>query len=312
MEYSNQSSVRQFILLGLSTVPYLRAIDFFLFLLMYLFTLLGNGLLIALVGINSKLQTPMYFFLINLSVIDIGISSTIIPKILVNTLARDKSISFLGCASQTYFHLALGKTECFILAVMAFDRYAAICKNLRYRTIMDRKVCLWLGIGSWTISFLNAIIHVVSIFQLPFCRSTHVNHYFCEMPPLFKLSCTDTSLIELGVFIAGGLNVLCAFVLILTSYVHIISSILKISSKTGRNKTFSTCGSHLTVVTIFYGTIMFMYLRPRSSYSPRRDRMVSIIYTVVNPLLNPIIYSIRNKEVKDTLRKALTLNDYTK
>ncbi|XP_053331241.1 olfactory receptor-like protein OLF1 [Spea bombifrons] len=307
MEQSNQTSVSSFILLGLSSVPYLQVSYFLLFLVIYAVTVSGNLLLIIVVRIDTQLQTPMYFFLSNLSFIDICFSSTIVPKILVDTLSSDKSISFIGCAAQMYFSLALGATECIILAVMAYDRYVAICNPLRYVTIMGKKLCISLAVGSWTLSFLNSVIHATFTFRLPYCKSTHVNHFFCEMPPLFRLSCKDTLFNEIAVYISGGLIALCSFMLTIISYFHIISTILKIRSTKGRYKAFSTCASHLTVVSLYYGTIMFMYLRPRHSYSPDRDRAVSILYTVITPMLNPIIYSIRNKDVKGTLRRTLAL-----
>ncbi|KAM8920934.1 olfactory receptor-like protein OLF1 [Pelodytes ibericus] len=305
MEQLNQTSVSRFILLGLSNVPHLQATYFLLFLAIYGVTLSGNLLLIIVVRTDSQLHTPMYFFLSNLSFIDICFSSTVVPKILVNTLVQDKSISFLGCAAQMYFSLALGATECIILAVMAYDRYVAICNPLRYQTIMNKRLCVCLAVGSWTVSFLNSVLHASFTFQLPYCKSNHVNHFFCEMPPLFRLSCRDTLFNEVAVYISGGLIALCSFLLTLISYVHIISTILKIRSTKGRYKAFSTCASHLTVVSLYYGTIIFMYLRPRHSYSPDRDRAVSILYTVITPMLNPIIYSIRNKDVKGTLKRTL-------
>ncbi|KAM5129970.1 olfactory receptor-like protein OLF1 [Mantella aurantiaca] len=310
MEQYNRTCMSSFILLGLSSIPYLQVIYFLIFLIIYGVTLSGNVLLIVLVRIDSQLHTPMYFFLTNLSFIDICFSSTIVPKILVNTLSQDKSISFLGCASQMYFSLALGATECFILAVMAYDRYVAICNPLRYQIIMHKRLCVFLATLSWVLSFLNAVIHAVFTFQLPYCKSKLVNHFFCEMPPLFRLSCRDTLFNEVAVYISGGIIALCSFVLTLISYFHIISTILMIRSNKGRSKVFSTCGSHLTVVSLYYGTIAFMYLRPRSSYSPDRDRAISMLYTVVTPMLNPIIYSIRNKDVKGTLKKRLAMKRY--
>ncbi|XP_068107728.1 olfactory receptor 5V1-like [Hyperolius riggenbachi] len=310
MELCNQTSVSTFILLGLSSIPYLRILYFLIFLIIYTITLSGNVLLIVVVRIDSQLHTPMYFFLTNLSFIDICFSSTIVPKILVNTLSKDKSISFLGCASQMYFSLALGATECFILAVMAYDRYVAICNPLRYKIIMHRWLCFSLAGASWTVSFLNAVIHAIFTFQLPYCKSNQVNHFFCEIPPLFRISCRDTLFNEVAVYISGGIIALCSFMLTIISYFHIITTILKIRSNKGRYKAFSTCGSHLSVVSLYYGTIAFMYLRPRSSYSPDRDRAISMLYTVVTPMLNPIIYSIRNKDVKGALRKKLAMKTY--
>ncbi|XP_069806001.1 olfactory receptor-like protein OLF3 isoform X2 [Dendropsophus ebraccatus] len=306
MENMNNTDAFRFILIGLSTDPYLQIFYYILFLLMYMATVLGNILIIIVVRVDTRLRTPMYFFLSNLSFIDLCFSSTIVPKLLINTLAEDKSISFLGCATQMYFHLALGGTECIILAIMAYDRYVAICNPLRYNNIMSMRICIQLAVGTWCANFLNSVSHAFFTFHLPFCRTQHVDHYFCEMPPLFRLSCKDTLMNEIAVYVSGGLVALLAFVLTIMSYVQIISTILKIRSTTGRHKAFSTCGSHLTVVFLYYGTIVFIYMRPRNSYSPERDRAVSILYTVVTPMVNPIIYSIRNKEVKGSLKKLLT------
>ncbi|XP_073466517.1 olfactory receptor 5G9-like [Aquarana catesbeiana] len=303
----NQTSPERFILLGLgSNIPYLQVICFLVFLVMYIITLSGNLLLIIVVRINPKLHTPMYFFLSNLSIIDIFFSSTIVPKVLTNTLAIDKSISLLGCALQMYFSLALGSTECFILAVMAYDRFAAICRPLHYKAIMNKMLCMSLAVGSWSMCFLNSALHVILTFQLSYCKSHHVNHFFCEMPPFFHLSCKDTFLNEIVMYIGAGIIAMCSFCLTLTSYIHIISTILKIHSSHGRHKAFSTCASHLTVVSLYYGTIMFVYLKPRSIYSAEIDKTVSILYTAVTPMLNPIIYSMRNKEVKSTIKRKQT------
>ncbi|XP_077319504.1 olfactory receptor 5V1-like isoform X1 [Lithobates pipiens] len=303
MEDVNQTSPESFILLGLSNVPHLQAIFFLVFLMIYIMTLSGNLLLIIVVRINPKLQTPMYFFLSNLSIIDICFSSTIVPKLLVNTVVMDRSISLLGCAVQMYFHLALGSTECIILAVMAYDRFAAICRPLHYTTIMSKMLCANLAACSWIMGFMNSAIHVVLTFQLPYCKSRHVNHFFCEMPPFFRLSCRETQLNEIATYIATGIIAMCSFFLTFISYIHIISTILKIRSSKGRLKAFSTCASHLTVVGLYYGTIMFVYLRPRSTYFAETDKNVSIFYTAVTPMLNPIIYSMRNKDVKNKLKQ---------
>ncbi|XP_071972444.1 olfactory receptor 5AP2-like [Engystomops pustulosus] len=305
MENLNQTSSGRFFLLGLSNVFYLQGICFCVFLIMYLMTLSGNVLLIIVVRINSKLQTPMYFFLCNLSTIDICVSSAIVPKLLINTLSKDRSISLVGCALQMYFHMTLGASECILLAVMAYDRFAAICRPLHYQTIINKKMCIFLASISWGLGFVNASIHVPLTFQLPFCKSHHVNHFFCEMPPLFQLSCKDTHPNEIAMNIAAQIIVSCAFFLTLISYIHIISNVFKIRSSQGRDKAFSTCASHLTVVSMYYGTIIFMYLKPRSANSPEIDKTVSIIYTVVTPMLNPIIYSMRNKDVKDTIKNKL-------
>ncbi|XP_075700698.1 olfactory receptor 5AR1-like [Rhinoderma darwinii] len=305
MELFNHSSSSRFILLGLSTVPYLEVIGFLVFLAMYLITLSANLLLIIVVRINPKLQTPMYFFLTNLSFIDICFSTTVVPKLLMNTLTKDRSISLLECAVQMHFHLTLGSTECFILAVMAYDRFAAICKPLHYNTIMSKKICICLATASWTSSFINSIIHVVYTFQMSFCQSHHIQHYFCEIPPFLQISCSDTWLHEVAMYISSGIIASLSFFLTLISYIQIVFIILKISSSHGRYKALSTCASHIIVVTVYYGTLMTLYLRPHSLYSPNLDKSVSIFYSTVMPMLNPIIYSVRNKDVKGTIRKNL-------
>ncbi|KAE8588199.1 hypothetical protein XENTR_v10022402 [Xenopus tropicalis] len=305
MENSNQTSVNRFILLGLTNIPYLQALCVLMFLIIYIITLSANLLLILVVKMNPQLQTPMYFFLSNLSIIDIFFSSTIVPKTLAITLSQDRSISLMDCTTQMFFSLALGATECLILAVMAYDRYAAINKPLHYTTIMNKGFCIGMAAGCWLISFINSAIHVYLTFQLPFCRSRHINHFFCEIPSFFWLSCRDTNLNEVAMYISAGIIGGCSFILILVSYGHIIFTILNIHSTAKRYKAFSTCASHLTVVSLYYGTILFMYMRPHSAYAPKADKTVSIIYTVVTPMLNPIIYSIRNEHVKSTIRKKI-------
>ncbi|KAG9466528.1 olfactory receptor 5AP2-like [Eleutherodactylus coqui] len=305
MKQSNQTTTDRFILLGLSTDPHLKVIFFLIFLIMYLMTISGNLLLIIAVRINPTLHSAMYFFLTNLAIIDISFSSSLIPVLLKNTVAKDRSISLLGCATQMYVSLALGSTECIILAVMAYDRFAAICRPLHYNTIMNTKLCFQLSLGSWSACFINSFVQVTLTFQLSFCKSRNVNHYFCEVPPFIRMACGNTLLNELSIYIAGGVIVLCAFLLTLISYIHVISSILKIRSSKGRQKSFSTCASHLIVVTLFYGTIMSMYLQPHSNrqvyYSNKRDKVVAILYTTLSPMLNPFIYSIRNKDVKKAI-----------
>ncbi|OCT69126.1 hypothetical protein XELAEV_18040435mg [Xenopus laevis] len=288
MKDSNQTSSNRFILLGLTDNPYLQAICLLLFFLIYITTLSGNSLLIIVVRINKQLQTPMYLFLSNLSILDICLSSAIVPRIMINILSQDRSV---------------GGTECLILAVMAYDRYAAICQPLHYNTIMNKIFCISMASGLWTLSFTSAFLHAFFTFQLPYCRSHNLNHFFCEMPPFFRLSCRDTWPNELAVYITASI-VMCSFLSILISYIHIISTILKIRSSEGRKKSFSTCTSHLTVVCLFYGTILAMYMSPPSAYLSI-GKKVSIIYSAVIPMLNPIIYSMRNKDVKGTIRKQM-------
>ncbi|KAG8449935.1 hypothetical protein GDO86_016568 [Hymenochirus boettgeri] len=310
MWHPNETFDNRFILLGLAEIPHQQALCVLILLNIYLLTLAGNILLITVVRINLNLQTPMYFFLTNLSVIDIGFSSTIVPKLLIITLAQDKSISFLGCACQMFFHIGLGSTECMILAVMAYDRYAAICKPLHYNSIMNKNFCICMASGSWIISFINSGFHVSLTFKLPFCKNRNINHFLCELPPILRLSCKDPWLNEIIVYAMASTYTICSFFLILISYVHIISTIVRIHSTKGRRKAFSTCTSHFSVVSVYYGTIMFMYLRPHSANSPNIDKAVSIIYTAVTPVLNPIIYSIRNKEVKLAIRKKVLVPIY--
>ncbi|XP_044127358.1 olfactory receptor 1020-like [Bufo gargarizans] len=305
VDNGNQTLVRSFILLRVSDIFELQIVFFLIFSMMYVITLSGNVLLITVVSLNRRLHTPMYFFLSNLSIIDICFSSTVVPEILLKTISKDRSISFVGCATQIYFHLALGGSECLLLAVMAYDRYTAICNPLHYRAIMDWRLCIGLVTGCWVISFINSFILTFLTFQLPFCKSNLISHFFCEMPPLLRLSCQDIRLNELAEYISGAIVHLGSFLLILLSYLCIIITVLKIRSNKQLQKVFSTCGSHILVVSLYFGTIMFMHLHPRSASSAEQDRVVTILYTVVTPMLNPIIYSIRNKDIKKAIRKAM-------
>ncbi|KAG8449887.1 hypothetical protein GDO86_016530 [Hymenochirus boettgeri] len=306
MNKSIQNFGTNFILLGLSDVPHLQIVYFSLVFIVYVITVLVNSLIITVISVNPKLYTPMYFFLCNLSCIDILLSSAIVPKLLANTLSRDKSITFWGCATQVFSLGVLGGTECVILTIMAYDRYIAICQPLRYNKIMNEKFCIHVATGSWSVSIVSAAIHAFFTFQLPFCRSNNINQFFCEMPPLFQLSCKETWFNEIYMYAEAGLYVLICFLLTLISYISIISTIMKISSTGGRYKTFYTCASHLTVVTLFYGNILITYMQPKSSYSPTRDRAFSLFYTVVTPMLNPIIYSIRNTTFMSTLKETFS------
>ncbi|XP_053330403.1 olfactory receptor 5V1-like [Spea bombifrons] len=308
MDDTNQTVVNGFILIGLSDVPYLQVILFLLFLAMYITTLLGNLLIMLAVRLNTQLQTPMYFFLGTLAFIDISLSSSIVPQIMVNTMAPGRIITVLACAAQMFISLVLGGTECLMLAVMAFDRFAAICKPLHYNTIMNKRLCIILNTGSWAICVINSIIHVALTFQLPFCRSHLVNNFFCEVPPFIRMSCKDTWINEVAMYTSAVFIGTCSFSFILISYVRIIFTLLKIRSTQGRWKAFSTCTSHLTVLSLYYVTTMFMYLLPRSMHFPETDKVVSILYTTVTPMLNPIIYSVRNTEVINTVRRMFTKN----
>ncbi|XP_068110965.1 olfactory receptor 1M1-like [Hyperolius riggenbachi] len=303
MNHSNCTSPDRYILLGLSELPNLQVAYFLLFFVMYILTLLGNFLIILAVRINPRLQTPMYYFLSNLSLVDFGFCSNIVPKMLVNTLSNDKSISMIGCAVQMFAYIGQGETECVILAIMAYDRFAAICRPLHYNTIMNKKLCQFLVASSWSVCLMNSASHVILMFGVRSFHSNKIRHFFCEVLPLLQISCRDTSLNRTNVYISAVAIVSFSFLLTLSSYVGIVSTILKIRSSEGRRKTFSTCGSHLTVVTLYYGTILFMYMRPPSSQSPETDKAVCLLYTAITPMLNPFVYSIRNKDVKGTITK---------
>ncbi|KAE8588180.1 hypothetical protein XENTR_v10022383 [Xenopus tropicalis] len=305
MENSNNTSLNRFFLLSLADTPSLKALSMLTFLIMYILTLSINALLIIVVRINLRLHTPMYFFLSNLSIVDIGISTSVVPKLIIITMTQDKSISRLDCAFQMFFHSALVTIECVLLAVMAYDRYMAICKPLHYNTLMNKGFCISMAAVCWAVGCINCGIHVPYTFQLPFCRSHHVNHFFCEIPVILNLSCQDTWLHEVSMYISACTLGLSSFVFTIFSYNYIISAILNIRSTEGRHKAFSTCASHLTVVSLYYGPLMFMYLRPHSRNSPSIEKTASVIYTVVTPMLNPIIYSVRNKDIKATIQGTL-------
>ncbi|XP_075403741.1 olfactory receptor 5AP2 [Tenrec ecaudatus] len=301
----NQSQVIEFILLGLSDNPDLQVILFVLFLLIYIATMVGNLGMIVLIKIDAYLHTPMYFFLSSLSFVDASYSSSVTPKMLVNLVAEDKTISFNGCAAQFYFFGSFLGTECFLLAMMAYDRYAAIWNPLLYPVIMSGKVCFLLVATSFLAGFGNAAIHTGMTFRLSFCGSNRINHFYCDTPPLLKISCSDTHINGIVIMAFSSFNVISCVIIVLISYLCILIAILRMPSLEGRYKAFSTCASHLTAVTIFFGTILFMYLRPTSSYSMEQDKVVSVFYTVVIPMLNPLIYSLKNKDVKEALRKVL-------
>ncbi|XP_029471011.1 olfactory receptor 5A2-like [Rhinatrema bivittatum] len=305
MKERNFTIVVEFSLSGLTDHPNLKLILFPIFLAIYLFTLLGNSLLITTIKVDVRLHTPMYFFLSNLSFLDICYTSVTVPKMLETFLFDKTTISFSNCVTQMFCYLALVATEVLLLAVMAYDRYVAICFPLSYQLIMSRKVCIHLAAGMWVIGFLDSILHTTLTFQLPFCGSLKIDHYFCDIPPLLKLSCVDTSLNQLIVMLAGCAISLGSFLLTLISYMLIMATIVRMRSTEGKRKAFSTCASHLFVVTLLFGALFFMYLRPSTSYTMERDRVVSVFYTIIIPMLNPVIYSFRNKDVKGAMRKVL-------
>ncbi|XP_048213662.1 olfactory receptor 5V1-like [Perognathus longimembris pacificus] len=306
MDLYNLTTVTQFLLLRLSDLPEVRYSLFVAFVIIYQITLVGNGAILLAIGIEQKLHTPMYFLLANLSLLDIFCPSTTVPKMLQNLLTEDHSISFVGCALQLYILVALLGTEVFLLTVMAYDRYVAICFPLRYTLIMTHVRCVQLLIGTWAAGFLNSLLHTMTTFSLSFCKFNRVNQYYCDIPPVVSLSCSSTYMAEMVLLVVGGIFGTGAFLTTLISYTYIIFTILKIQSVEGKRKAFSTCASHLIVVCLFYGTVIFNYIRPSSNqHSPARDRLISMLYGVMTPVLNPIIYSLRNTEVKGALRRLL-------
>ncbi|XP_061014278.1 olfactory receptor 9G19-like [Dama dama] len=299
----NNHTVTEFILVGFTTDPKMQRVLFVVFLGVYSMTLVGNTTLIVLVCNDSRLHTPMYFFIGNLSFLDLWYSSVYTPKILVTCISEDKSISFTGCVVQFFFSAGLAYSECYLLAAMAYDRYAAISSPLLYAQVMSRRLCICLVIYSYTGGFVNAIILTSNTFTLNFCGGNIIDDFFCDVPPLVKLACEVKETYQDVLYFLLASNVITPTVLILASYAFIIAAILRIRSTQGRLKAFSTCSSHLISVTLYYGSILYIYSRPSSSYSLERDKMVSTFYTVVFPMLNPMIYSLRNKDVKDALKK---------
>ncbi|XP_004423480.1 PREDICTED: olfactory receptor 1L4-like [Ceratotherium simum simum] len=304
MEIKNySSSTPGFILLGISSNPQLQKPLFDIFLIMYLVTVVGNVLIILTIHSDSRLHTPMYFFLSNLSFTDICFTTDIVPKMLANLLSETKSISYTGCLIQMYFFMAFGNTDSYLLASMAIDRLVAICNPLHYEVVMNPQRCFLMLLGSCTISHLHSMLHVLLMSRLSFCASHVIKHFFCDTHPVLKLSCSDTSPNQIMVITETPAVIVTPFLCILFSYLRIIITVLRIPSVAGKRKAFSTCGSHLTIVVLFYGSIIYVYFRPLSRYSVVKDRVATLMYTVVTPMLNPFIYSLRNKDMKMGMRK---------
>ncbi|XP_071985512.1 olfactory receptor 5AR1-like [Engystomops pustulosus] len=292
-----------FIIEGLSNAPKFQYLGFIVFLLIYLVIIFGNASISSVICWDSRLHTPMYFFLMNLSIIDIVYTSTILPKLLNVLITKNNTISFWGCIYQMYFFLAMACAEVLLLAAMAYDRYVAICHPLHYMALMSLRQSAGLAVTAWSIGFLDPSGHAVLISRLTFCASRLIDHFFCDVIPLLKISCSDTSKVELINYLEGSLILSSAFVLTLVSYIFIISTIVKIKSTEGRRKAFSTCSSHLTCVVVFYGTIICLYMRPTTSYTPKQDKFISLLYAVLIPVLNPVIYSLKNQEMKSAFMK---------
>ncbi|XP_036026381.1 olfactory receptor 10T2-like [Onychomys torridus] len=297
--------VTEFVLVGFSNLPELRSTLFTLFLLTYLVTLSGNATIITIIQVDRTLHTPMYRFLAVLSLSETCYTLVTIPNMLAHLLMESQAISIAGCRAQMFFFLGLGCNNCFLLTLMGYDRYVAICHPLRYSVIMRPTICLYMGILIFCSGFSVALVETCMIFSSPFCGTGRVEHFFCDIAPVLKLSCAESSHKALGIFFLSILVVLFSFLLILLSYAFIVAAIVRIPSAAGRHKAFSTCAAHLTVVIVHFGCASIIYLRPDSGANPSQDRLVAVFYTVVTPLLNPVVYTLRNKEVRVALKKSL-------
>ncbi|XP_008825209.1 olfactory receptor 151-like [Nannospalax galili] len=305
MAAENQSTVTEFILGGLTNRPELQLPLFLLFLGIYLVTMVGNLGMITLISLNTQLHTPMYFFLSNLSFVDLCYSSAITPKMLINFVSQENRISYVGCMTQLYFFLLFVIAECYMLTVMAYDRYVAICQPLLYNIIMSLVLCSLLVALVYAMGFIGSTIETGLMLKLHYCEAL-ISHYFCDILPLMKLSCSSTYDVDMTVFFLAGFNIVVTSLTVLVSYAFILSSILRISSSEGRSKAFSTCSSHFAAVGLFYGSTAFMYLKPSTASSLAQENVASVFYTTVIPMLNPLIYSLRNKEVKAALDRTLS------
>ncbi|XP_022369033.1 LOW QUALITY PROTEIN: olfactory receptor 6M1-like [Enhydra lutris kenyoni] len=303
MALRNQSSLTEFTLVSFPVIQELQILLLVILLLVYMLTITGNIVIISLVWTDNRLQTPMYFFLSNLSFLDILFMTTITPKLLTCLLEEKKIISFAGCITQIYFYFFLGTVEFILLVVMSSDRYVAICNPLRYTIIMNSRVCLWLVLGCWLGAFLSVLCPDIVVSRLPYCTE-EIGHFFCDIAPLLQVACIDTHFIEMINFLLSSLVLLTSLVLTIVSYTYIISTILRIPSAQGRQKALSTCASHIT--SIAYGSNVFMYMRPSQSHSLEFDKVTAVLTTVVTPLLNPFIYSLRNEKVKEILRESIS------
>ncbi|KAM7150545.1 olfactory receptor 14A16-like [Macrochelys suwanniensis] len=309
---SNRTTVTEFLLLGFSDVRELQIVHFVVFLVIYLAGLMGNLLIISAVVLIHHLHTPMYFFLVNLSILDLGSISVIIPKSMANSLMNTRVISYPGCVTQFFLFLVFASTDFVLLTIMAYDRYIAICQPLHYEREMNRKACVEMAASAWITGIVYSALHTGNTFRLPFCHSNVINQFFCEIPQLLKITCSDSYLSEAGLLAFSLFLGLSCFVFIIVSYVLIFKAVLRIPSEQGRRKTFSTCLPHLTVVSLLVGTSFFEYMKPTSSSASGLDLIVGVLYSLVPPVMNPIIYSMRNKEIKAALKKLIVLRLFPK
>ncbi|XP_044305936.1 olfactory receptor 13G1-like [Varanus komodoensis] len=307
-EIKNHSAMMEFILVGLTNSTERQSFLFGAFLSIYVMALAGNILFIFTICTCKKLHTPMYFLLINLSLVNVFSVSVTTPKLLQNLLTPRKSISFYGCIAQVFLFIWTLGTELLLLSFMAFDRYAAICHPLQYIVIMRKKVCVGIASGVWIAGMVNSAVHTGLMLQLSFCNSIIINHFFCDIPPLLKLSCSDTNLNETVALVADVIFGICSCGLTLTSYLFILRTICRMHSTEGRKKAFSTCSSHLIVISFYFSSVIYTYIRPTSKYSLEEDKLVSLLYSIVTPVVNPFIYSLRNKEVKNSIRELIGRN----
>nr|XP_034992823.1 olfactory receptor 6X1-like [Zootoca vivipara] len=306
MDLTNCTRVSEFILLGFPHIWGMNITLFLVVLLLYILSIAGNGLIIVMVRVDRRLQKPMYFFLSNLSFLEMWYTTAVVPMMLTNLLSAKTTICFYCCMAQSYFHFLFGITEFYILTVMSFDRYLAICQPLRYTAIMTSNVCLQLSLVTWLGGFCTILLQTVLVVRLPFCGSNVVHHFYCDIGPMLKIAGGDTHLIEALGFLIAVAVILGSLMITVVSYIFIISTILRIPSTSGQRRAFSTCASHLTVVSILYGAVLFIYLRPSAKHSSfSLNKAISVLNTVITPVLNPFIYTIRNNEVKEALRKAL-------
>ncbi|XP_065270584.1 olfactory receptor 14A16-like [Emys orbicularis] len=309
---SNQTTLTKFLLLGFSDIRELQILHFVVFLVIYLAALLGNLLIITAVALDHHLHTPMYFFLVNLSILDLGSISVTIPKSMANSLMNTRVISYSGCVTQVFLFFLLTATDLALLTIMAYDRYVAICQPLHYERVMNRRACVQMAASAWITSIVYSALHTGNTFRLPFCQSNVINQFFCEIPQLLKLACSDSYLTEVGAIALGVFLGLNCFVFIIVSYVQIFKTVLRIPSEQGRHKAFSTCLPHLTVVSLLICTASFAYLKPTSSSASGLDLVVGVLYSLVPPVMNPIIYSMRNKEIKAASKKLIVWRLFTK